>query len=467
MMASIATKEARSLLRDGRLWTLGLVLVLLFAAMLTTASMQRDAAEQERAHVEKVARQQWDHQGDKNPHRAAHFGMYAFKPRSTLSSVDPGVDAHVGQAMWLEPHKRNMALFSPAADATPSIGLGAFTPAFVLLVLVPLLIAVLGHSTITQERESGTLRMLHACGISGCSLVFGKWIGITVALLVVLLPIGLACAWMAGGEQHLGAFAALGVSLLVYYITWVGVTVLVSVHCHSSRMALLVLTALWVGWVFIVPRLSASLVERWAPLPTGAAFWQGIGDDIQNGLPGDGSASERMKAFDKTLLADNGVSRLEDLPFGANAKGRLYRDSYSTHVHELHFERLWSAQFHQQKLLGWMSFISPYGPMGTISAAMAGTDLAHRHHFEMAAETYRQKFTTWMDEWDLTSTKGVTSFEDKYAGNAQWQAIPAWSYEAPGTGFALEASALAWAQLMAWATAVAAALWLSTRRLNP
>ncbi|MCS4292562.1 ABC-2 type transport system permease protein [Comamonas sp. BIGb0152] len=467
MMASIALKEARSLLRDGRLWTLGLVLVLLFVAMLTTASIQRNAAERERSQVERVARQQWDNQGDKNPHRAAHFGMYAFKPQSLLSSVDPGVDSYVGQAMWLEPHKRNMALFSPAADATPSIGLGPFTPAFVLLVLVPLLIAVLGHSTITQERESGTLRMLHACGMDGRSLLVGKWIGITLALFIVLLPISLVSTWMLSNEHYGGALAALGLALLAYYIIWVGATVLVSVHCNSSRMALLVLTALWVAWVFLVPRISASVVDRWAPLPTGTAFWQGIGHDIQNGLPGDGSAADRMKAFDAKLMVDNGVSRLEDLPFGANAKRRLYRDSYSTKVHQLHFKRLWSAQFHQQKLLNWMSFISPYGPMGTISTAMAGTDLAHRQHFEMAAEAYREKFTTRMDEWDLASTKGVTSFEDKYAGNAQWQAIPEWRYQAPGTGFAIEASALAWAQLLAWFTAVAGCLWLSARRLNP
>lgn len=467
MIASIAVKEARSLLRDGRLWTLGVVLILLFLAMLGNASTRRTAAEQERAQVEHVARQQWDNQGDKNPHRAAHFGMYAFKPQTLLSSVDPGVDTQVGQALWLEPHKRNMALFSPTADAAPTIGLGLFTPAFVLLMLVPFLIAVLGHGTITQERESGTLRMLHACGMNGRALVFGKWIGITAAMSIVLLPIGLAFAWMVVAENDGGSVAALGAALLAYYITWVGVTVLVSVHCTNSRLALLVLTALWVGWVFIVPRLSASLVERWTTLPTGSAFWQAIGHDIEKGLPGDGTAAERMKAFDAKLLQDNQVSRLEDLPFGANAKRRLYRDSYSTKVHQIHFERLWSQQFHQQKLLSWMSFISPYAPMGTISAAMAGTDLAHRYHFEMAAEAYRERFTTLMDEWDLASTKGVTSFEDKYAGNAQWHAIPPWSYEPPGTGFALRASALAWAQLAAWLTGIAGCLWFSARRLNP
>ena len=78
MIASVAIKEIRALLRDGRLWGLGLTVALLFIAVLTSALAQRQSAEQERLDVETAAREQWDHKGDRNPHRAAHFGLYAF-----------------------------------------------------------------------------------------------------------------------------------------------------------------------------------------------------------------------------------------------------------------------------------------------------------------------------------------------------------------------------------------------------
>ena len=62
-------------------------------------------------------REQWLHQGSKNPHSAAHYGVYAFKPRIPLSLVDPGVDPYVGVAAWLEAHKQNEFKFKPAQDA--------------------------------------------------------------------------------------------------------------------------------------------------------------------------------------------------------------------------------------------------------------------------------------------------------------------------------------------------------------
>ncbi|AJQ83689.1 DUF3526 domain-containing protein [Xanthomonas oryzae pv. oryzae] len=468
MMASIARKETLALLRDGRLWSLGLTLALLFIAMLFTAVDRRDKAEQERSAVEHAVRDQWDHQGDKNPHRAAHFGLYAFKPRSALSSVEPGVDAQTGQALWLEPHKRNMAMFTPAVDAAPALGLGAFTPAFVLLALVPLLIAILGHSTVTQERELGTLRMLHACGARATPLLLGKWLGLCAGLALVLAPALIVGAWgMMADPRGMAAAASLGAALLPYYATWAAGTVLVSAFCTSSRAALLVMIAFWIAAVFIVPRLAASWVEHIAPLPTGEQFWSGIHDSIEKGLPGDGAAAARLGAFDAHLLAEYRVARLEDLPFGANAKRRLFRDAYSNKVHALRFKELEDAQLAQQGLLRWCTVLSPYAAMRSVASALAGTDLAHRQHFEESAEAYRQQFTTRMDEWDLAATRGVTSLEDKYAGNLQWQAIPPWRYADPGLGCSLRAVVADGAVLAAWFMAAVSALWLGSRRLDP
>ena len=358
-------------------------------------------------------------------------------------------------------------MFSPAADAAPSIGLGSFTPAFVLLALVPLLIAVLGHSTVTQEREQGTLRMLHACGMRGTPLVIGKWIGLCGGLFVVLAPALALAGWLLLERHGVWGAVLLLCALCAYYATWSALTVLVSSNCRTSRAALLVLLALWVSWVFIVPRLSASTVQEVSPLPTGEQFWSRIQNDIDNGLPGEGAAAQRLKAFDAQLLAENGVSRLEDLSFGANAKRRLFRDAYSTKVYALHFAQLSEAKLAQQHSLRWMTAVTPYSSMRAITSSLAGTDLAHRHHFEEAAERYREQYTTLMDEWDMRSTRGVTSFESRYGGNEQWQAIPTWRYAAPDVAFSLRTSAADWGILAGWLVIAFCAMWLSARRLNP
>jgi ABC-2 type transport system permease protein len=467
MIAAIARKEIRGLVRDGRLWALGGAVLLLFLVMLGTTSQRREQAERERREVEAASRAQWDHQGDRNPHRAAHFGLYAFKPRSALAAVEPGVDDQAGQALWLEPHKRNMAMLAPAADAPPSLGLDELTPAFVLQALVPLLILVMGHAAVTKEREDGTLRMLHACGLRGVPLLLGKWLGLCGGAALVVVPALLAgAAWAVEGEGA-AASAVFLAALLLYHATWAAIAVLVSVHARSSRAALLVLGAFWLAAVFVVPRLAASAVEHHLPLSTGEAFRAAIHHDIEHGLPGDGSAQQRLKDFEARLLAEHGVSRLADLPFGANAKRRLFRDAYATRVHALHFERLWEAQLRQQALLRWAAAISPFMPMRSLGSSLAGTDLAHRRHFEEAAEAYRQRFTTLVDEWDLQATRGVTSFESRYAGNAQWQAIPSWSYAPPPLAEALRTSTPELALLALWFSAALGGLCLSARKLTP
>ncbi|MFX1679018.1 DUF3526 domain-containing protein [Mitsuaria sp. CC2] len=467
MMAALVRTELRAQLRDGRLWVLGIALVLLFAAMLVLAHQRHESAERERREVEAASRAQWEHQGDKHPHRGAHFGLYAFKPASPLAAVEPGVDAQAGQALWLEPHKRNMAMFSPAADAAPTIGLGELTPAFVLGALVPLLIVVLGHGAVTRERETGTLRMLQACGLRVRPLLFGKWLALCAALSLVLLPaLALAAGLVIDASVAIEALIFCA-ALLIAVAVWSAVTVSVSAFCRNSRAALLTLTGLWVVAVFIVPRLAATAVERLVPLPTGQAFWSAIARDIEQGLPGEGDAKERLKAFDAGLLAEHRVTRLDDLPLGANAARRLFRDAYAARVHALHFDALWDAQSRQQALLRALTAISPYASMRAVGGALAGTDLAHRRHFEDAAEQYRRTFTTRMDEWDRDATRGLTSFESRYAGDAQWRAVPPWTYEPPGWRFALHA---AWPdlQLLAlWLAAAMGGLWFSARRVVP
>ncbi|OWQ85653.1 hypothetical protein CDN99_21450 [Roseateles aquatilis] len=467
MIAAVTLAETRALLRDGRLWGLGLALMLLFVVMLATASQQRQRAEQERHQVELAARAQWDHQGEKHPHRAAHFGLYAFKPRSALASLDPGIDAHAGQALWLEPHKRNLALFAPAVDAAPSLGLGDPVPAFILLALVPLLVVLLGHGSVTRERETDTLRMLHACGMPGRPLLVGKWLGLSAGLAIVLAPALAMGAWLIVDRHNVLQAALLLAALVTYLGIWAALTVLVSARCQTSRGALLVLIALWVGAVFVVPRLGAAIVERIDPLPTGEAFWSAIHRDIEQGLPGDSDARQRLKAFDARLLTEHGVTRPEDLPVGANARRRLFRDAYATRIHALHFSRLWNTQLRQQALLRGLTAVSPFPAMQGVSAALAGTDLAHRRDFEDAAERYRQRFTTLMDEWDAQATRGVVSYETRYAGDAQWQAMPPLRYAAPGVRFALNAAGPDFGVLALWLAAALGGLLLSARKLTP
>ena len=108
---------------------------------------------------------------------AAHYGTFAFRPKSDLSFLDFGLDTYTRASVYLEGHRQNDAKFSAAEDATVLIRLGEMTVAFVLQLLIPLLIIFLCFSTFTREREENTLKMLVSQGASMADLYWGKVLG--------------------------------------------------------------------------------------------------------------------------------------------------------------------------------------------------------------------------------------------------------------------------------------------------
>ena len=57
-------------------------------------------------------RQQWESLEAMNPHRAAHYGLYAFKPLNLLNSIDGGINDYTGNVLKLEGHVQNEIAYS-------------------------------------------------------------------------------------------------------------------------------------------------------------------------------------------------------------------------------------------------------------------------------------------------------------------------------------------------------------------
>jgi len=96
MIKTIAKKEFIELLRDGRFrWTALIVFALLLVSLglgwknYTTVKREKDSAQAD-------SRKTWENQGERNPHSAAHFGVYAYRPKQPLSLVDSGLDNFSG-----------------------------------------------------------------------------------------------------------------------------------------------------------------------------------------------------------------------------------------------------------------------------------------------------------------------------------------------------------------------------------
>ena len=102
-------------------------------------------------------RSQWDEMEPSNPHRAAHFGSYAFKPTSVLNSIDEGINSVTGNVLRLEGHVQNNITFSEASQSLLISKFGRLKPALLFQFLLPLFLIFLSFSSYTAERVSGRL----------------------------------------------------------------------------------------------------------------------------------------------------------------------------------------------------------------------------------------------------------------------------------------------------------------------
>ena len=472
MIGAVLRKELKAMVREGRaVALLGIGAVVLAIAVLV--SLQRHATVAgEVAQAAAATRQQWDDQGDKHPHRGAHFGLYAFRPASALTAIEPGLGDYFGQALWLEPHRRNLARFEPAQDALPSARFGDLSAGFVFAALLPLLVLAVSFDAVSGERQRGTLRMLHGVGMAPAGLLAGKFLALVAGFAVFSVALALAPVVASHAEGALDAAvwwraAGLGAGYLLYTAILAGLGLAVSAWMADGRSALLALAGLWLAFVFVVPGVGAALARHAVPLPSAQAFWAAIQHDYLEGLPGDGNLAARTARHDAALLERYGVTRLADLPVGAAPLRRLQRDAYADRVHALHFDALWQRYAAQENVMRAAALLSPTLAMRNFAMKMAGTDLAHQRHYETAAERYRQTVNTAIDTWDAGHTRGLTSFDDKYAGASLWRAIPPFAYTMPPAGFALRAAWPEIACLLWWCAVALAGLYGCLRRMRP
>lgn len=473
----IARKELIELGRDGRSRMIGAVIALLLLSSLVTGWRQaRDFAEQQRV-ADHAAREQWEQQGEKNPHSAAHYGTYAFKPPTPLSYLDRGVDAYLGVAVWIEAHKQNPFLFRPAEDATAISRFGDVTAANILQTLVPLLIILLTFSAISAERESGTLKQLLSMGISGRTLFGGKALGILTALSLLLAP-ALLLGITALSWQHFAGSTAitltgdamprlllLAMVYLLYFGVIIGVSLIVSAIAPSSRGALVVLLALWIGNCLIVPRLAADLSERLYPTPSGEQFWAVIERDMKDGVDGHDTDSTRTEELKQRVLKQYGVTKVEELPVNFAGLALVAGEEYGNQVFDRRYGELWVLYDKQNRIHRALTAFAPLDALRPLSAGLAGTDFAGHRHFAAAAETYRRMLTKTMNENLAYNSRGNTM---AYRANSDlWKGLPAFAYTAPGFESALRQQAWNLALLLTWFAVIWLAAWRVAAKLKP
>lgn len=376
--------------------------------------------------------------------------MHVFKPLPPLSIIDPGITPYAGSSLWLQSHRQSETRFRPAQDATGLQRFGGLSLAWVLQVLAPLLIVVLGFASVAHERESGVLKQTLSQGVALRTVLLGKALALGGAVLAVLLPVALLSAvvvLMAAAQGDAGAaghsvveaglrLLGLGLGYLLYLGGVVLIVVAVSAWARSARMAIVVLMGGWILGVTVLPRLVTDAVRDALPTPSRAAFSKALDGQLEREY-----TAEWKRSF------GTGARWGTELSLSQWGRALQVDDAVGYRVSDQHFGQLWrtyQAQVHAQE---WLGLGVPLLAVRSWSMTMAGTDFDHHRRFADAAERHRRLMQDLISE-DLVrhaDSRGEQHFTYK-AGPELWRQVPPFVFAGPG---AAQSASLAWRAMLA------------------
>jgi ABC-2 type transport system permease protein len=457
LMASFQ-KEWLLFRRDGRLVWLLLTLFTMMLLGIASSSYQYQQAQLLKTQTQVAERDRWLNQGEKNPHSAAHYGVYLFKPETPLAVIDPGASGYLGDVLFLEAHKRNTPIFANSQDSIELQRLGTLNPAAILQLLLPLFVILCGFGFFAAEREQGTLRMLLLSGKTPRQLFLQKAAALLSFSLLFLLPVTAYCGLMLFTNGDLDSYRLIGMGLLYlgYVIFWILLTLAVSMVTKTARQSLTVLLIFWAVTSLIIPKLAIDIAANTYPGISTQEFYSRMESDLYT--PDRLAAIEQYK---QDTLNQYRVTNISDLPFNWAGAELLFGESYSDKV----FDKLFSQHTQQLKLQDetyqQLAVLSPLIALQVISSALATTDWRHHQLFTSAAEQYRRGLMQTLNA-DVRDHKDANHLGDKQL----WDTIPEFSYQPPALPQVIDSYTSALRSIGIWAVFMLVAGGVAIRQLS-
>jgi ABC-2 type transport system permease protein len=442
MIISIARKEFAEIVRDGRFkWTAAIMILLLLTAMMAGYQKYSAAVRIQQA-AQGGSNEQWLDQGDKNPHSAAHYGNYAFKPAGPLSYFDNGISNFTGTAVFMEAHRQNFAIGRPASDQSSIARFGDLSGAMILQLLLPLLIIFLGFTAFSGERESGTLRQVMSMGVTNRQLLYGKALGVAAAVLIVVIPCILVGAFALSTAESIDHGEGMGTRiglLSAAYLMYAGIflflTLAVSAFTNHARTTLMILVGFWAFTGFLAPKAAGEISKLTDPTP---AFGKWMADMSAHRLRGfDGTPPfVKFMGYTKELFKEHGVDKIADLPMYFVAVRLQKLEEYDYPVFDQHFGMIRDAYSEQRRVQDKLGVLAPTLPLRSISMALSGTDLIQHVKFMRDAETYRRNMVVKMNDYLSKAAVGLnatfSSSNYMVADEEVFAIVPPFEFEPPG-----------------------------------
>jgi len=438
--------------------TLFIGLILLYAAFSgwENYSNQNETSEK----YQHESREDWLKNPDKNPHRMAHYGNFAFRKSTPLSVFEFGMEPFFGNAIFLEAHKQNTANFSEAGFSNSMLRFGEISISMVLQILLPLLIFFLGFNAVAAEREDGTLKLLLSQGISWKQLLRGKILGIAGVIMILFVPtiIVLVLIWLLLQNFSISADETIKMLLFilfhfVYLIFFCIIAVLVSASSKTSKKALISLIGIWLVFTIILPRTTQAIGAYIFEAPSKIQFQSDIEKDILKQGDSHNPNDLHYKAIKDSLLSVYKVDSVQKLPFNYSGFIMTEGEKISSRIYNQHLEKLLEVYKKQNSFSKTVSFLNPYIAIKNVSMGLSNTDYDSYIDFQKQAEEYRYNMAQKMNGLQvkyISNKKPGPNDKPLTINKEHWADVAEFHYEPKGILEVLKSEIVSVISIILW-----------------
>ena len=304
-MINIILNEWKMLVRNRVFIYLTIFFVLSLSLVVWMGIIQNSTQQEYRTKAQKHVRKQWDNLEAMNPHRAAHYGAYAFKPNNLLNSMDGGINDITGNVIQLEGHVQNEIVYSEASQSLSISKFGKLKSSLLLQYVIPLFLIFLAYGSISNEKETQRLKLLIFQGISMTRLIFAKSLSIWIyGLSLLLITIVFQSLLISSDPEVFQRLALLILSYGSYYYIITSLATYFSARLKNNTSALSAILATWILWTIFLPKIWGNAVEKIHPLPSRMAFKAAMKEERSKGIDGHNPTDKRREQLKNKYLTE-------------------------------------------------------------------------------------------------------------------------------------------------------------------
>ncbi|SFM58493.1 ABC-2 type transport system permease protein [Chitinophaga sp. YR627] len=458
MYLLLTTKEWLGGLRTYALPAVSLSLLVLLGIAFAGTHSRSAQISRNRLAANAHFRQQWEQLKTGDPHGAAHFGTYIFKPVMLLSNFDSGLETVTGTSMRVEAHLQHTMATPALRPADTYTRFGSLTIASVLQLFFPLFIIFSCYNSYTQEKTTGTLRLLLIQGATQGILLKSKtkyyllvMNGMLLGSLLIYLPALLFAGTATIDKTTYLSILFLVIAYSIYCSIFVMIAVAISAIAKNARQSLLLLTGCWLVWNILLPRLGAGIAGELHPLPSQYQQQEKIEKAIKMGIDGHSSREERQQQLTDAVLKRYHVNSTDQLPVNLNAILLQSSEDYAQMVYDIYTAKTDSIIQLQNRYSNYLALADPYLAIRNLSMALCATDYFHQQQLDKAARQYRNDFIRRLNN-ELAYRGSKTNDSHWKVNTAFYSSIPAFHYKPPAVSQVLKSQWMMISSLVLWLT---------------